>query len=99
MNLLNRYQDDIQQLCIKYNVNQLYAFGSVLTADFKDSSDIDLIVNFDNLNIDDYTKNDYSLKFSLEAIFNRRVDLLEENALKNPCLKRSIEKQRQLVYG
>lgn len=99
MNLLKKYQYDIQQLCIKYNVNQLYAFGSVLTDKFKESSDIDLIVNFDKIKIDDYANNYYSLKFSLEDVFKRPVDLLEEKALKNPYFKRSIEKQRQLVYG
>ena len=99
MNLLKKYQYDIQELCIKYNVNQLYAFGSVLTDKFKESSDIDLIVNFDKIKIDDYANNYYNLKFSLEDIFKRPVDLLEEKALKNPYFKRSIEKQRQLIYG
>ena len=99
MNLLEKYRNDIQQLCIKYNVDQLYAFGSVLTDQFKESSDIDLIVNFDKINIDDYANNYYNLKFSLEDVFKRPVDLLEEKALKNPYFKRSLEKQRQLVYG
>ena len=99
MNLLEKYRNDIQQLCIKYNVTQLYAFGSVLTDHFNESSNIDLIVNFDKINIDDYANNYYNLKFSLEDVFKRPVDLLEENALKNPYFKRSLEKQRQLVYG
>ncbi|WP_174238649.1 nucleotidyltransferase domain-containing protein [Pedobacter sp. L105] len=89
----------MQLLCIKYNVDQLYAFGSVLTDQFKDSSDIDLIVNFDKIKINDYANNYYNLKFSLEDIFKRPVDLLEEKALKNPYFKRSLEKQRKLVYG
>ncbi|NRF37208.1 nucleotidyltransferase family protein [Pedobacter foliorum] len=99
MNLLEKYQNDIRELCIKYNVNQLYAFGSVLTDGFKDSSDIDLIVNFDKIKIEDYANNYYNLKFSLEDIFKRPVDLLEYKALKNPYFNREIEKQRQLVYG
>lgn len=99
MNLLEKYRNDIQLLCVKYNVSRLYAFGSVLTDQFKESSDIDLIVNFDKVKIDDYASNYYNLKFSLEDIFNRPVDLLEEKALKNPYFNRSVEKQRQLVYG
>jgi predicted nucleotidyltransferase len=99
MNLLVKYNHDIQQLCIRYNVSQLYAFGSVLTDHFKDTSDVDLIVNFDKLNISDYADNYYNLKFSLESILQRPVDLLEEKALKNPYFIRSIAKQRQLVYG
>lgn len=99
MNLLEKYKNDIQQLCIKYYVSQLYAFGSVLTDKFKESSDVDLIVNFDKIKIDDYANNYYNLKVSLENIFKRPVDLLEEKALKNPYFKKSIEKQRQLLYG
>ena len=99
MNLLEKYHSEIQRLCIEYNVRQLYAFGSVLTDKFKESSDIDLIVNFDKINIDDYANNYYNLKFSLEKILKRPVDLLEEKALKNPYFNRSIEKQRRLVYG
>lgn len=99
MNLLEKYRNDIQLLCVKYNVSRLYALGSVLTDKFKESSDVDLIVSFDKVKIDDYANNYYNLKFSLEDIFKRPVDLLEEKALKNPYFNRLVEKQRQLVYG
>ena len=99
MNLLEKYQNDIKLLCVKYNVSRLYALGSVLTDKFKDSSDVDLIVSFDKVKIDDYANNYYNLKFSLEDIFKRPVDLLEEKALKNPYFNKIVEKQRQLVYG
>ena len=99
MNLLDKYHYDIQRLCILYNVSQLYAIGSVLTDQFKDSSDIDLIVNFDQNKIDDYAENYYNLKFSLEDILKRPIDLLEGKALKNPYFNKSIEKHKQLVYG
>lgn len=99
MNLLEKYQNDIKLLCVKYNVSRLYALGSVLTDKFKDSSDVDLIVSFDKVKIDDYANNYYNLKFSLEDIFKRPVDLLEEKALKNPYFNKLVEKQRQLVYG
>lgn len=99
MNLLEKYQSGIQQLYIRYNVNQLHAFGSVLTDEFKESSDIDLIVSFNKIKIDDYASNYYNLKSSLEDVFKRPVDLPEENTLKNPYFKKSMEKQWQLIYG
>ena len=99
MNFLEKYRNDIQLLCIRYNVSQLYVFGSVLTDQFKESSDIDLIVNFDKIKIDDYANNYYNLKFSLEDVLKRPVDLLEEKASKNPYFNKSIENQRRLVYG
>ena len=65
----------------------------------KESSDVDLIVNFDTIKIKDYADNYFAFKYSLEAIFTRPVDLLEEKALKNPYFNKLVEKQRQLVYG
>lgn len=56
-------------------------------------------VNFDTINIEDYAANYFSFKYSLEAIFKRQVNLLEEQALKNPYFNKIVESQRQLVYG
>lgn len=69
MNTLYEYKKEINALCANHKVRTLYAFGSVLTPNFNTNSDIDLIVDF---------------KFSLQDIFNRPVDLLEEQAIKNP---------------
>lgn len=99
MNLLDKYSDSIKGLCTKYKVRELYAFGSVLGGDFNETSDIDLLVNFDTMDLANYTNNYFNFKFSLEDLFKRRVDLVEESALKNPYFKESISNSRQLVYG
>ncbi|HEY0245198.1 MAG TPA: nucleotidyltransferase domain-containing protein [Mucilaginibacter sp.] len=93
------YIQDIKKLCIQHKVKHLYAFGSVLTDRFNVKSDIDLIVDFEPVEIDQYADNYYSLKFLLESIFNRPVDLLEEKAVKNPYFKQVVNAQRQLIYG
>jgi predicted nucleotidyltransferase len=36
----------ICKLCKQYDVNNLYLFGSVCTNDFKETSDIDILVSF-----------------------------------------------------
>lgn len=64
-----------------------------------ESSDIDLIVDFDKLKIDDYANNNYNLKIALQCVFNRPLDLLEEKAIRNPYFILSIADQRELVYG
>jgi predicted nucleotidyltransferase len=84
---------------VKHKVRELYAFGSVLGTDFNEASDIDLLVNFDSMDVKSYANNYFNLKFSLEDLFNRSVDLVEESALKNPYFKSSISNSRQLVYG
>lgn len=95
---LKKYQSDIERLCGKYKVNRLYAFGSVLTEEFNKSSDIDFIVDFMPFDLIQYADNYYDLKFSLEDVFHRNVDLLEEKAIKNPYFQQVVNSKRQLVY-
>ncbi len=99
MNILEAYTKDIYRLCETHNVKRLYAFGSVLTEGFNKESDIDLIVDFSNIAVEDYADNYFDFKFSLQDMFKRPVDLLEEKAIKNPYFRQSVNQQRQLVYG
>jgi predicted nucleotidyltransferase len=99
MNQLATYKQQINELCVNHKVKSLYAFGSVLTADFNSKSDIDLIVDFKEMDVADYADNYFDLKFSLQNIFNRSVDLLEEQAIKNPYFKQALNQKKELVYG
>ncbi len=91
--------NDINRLCSLYGVKYLYAFGSVLTNKFNAQSDIDFLVDFLPLNSADYADNYYNFKYSLEEIFKRDIDLLEEKAIKNPYLLQSINSNKKVVYG
>ena len=90
---------DIARLCEMHKVKSLYAFGSVLNGNFNSKSDIDLLVDFLNIDVEDYADNYYDLKFSLQDVLKRQIDLLEEKAIKNPYLKDIVNSQRQQVYG
>ena len=99
MTILDKHIDDINKLCSIYKVKQLYAFGSVLTNKFNNDSDIDLIVDFEPIDLIQYADNYYDLKFSLEDVLQKPVDLLEEKAIRNPYFREIINKQRQPIYG
>src|SRR5690606_31826198 len=99
MNTINQNINLINSLCKFHKVDKLYAFGSVLTDRFNDRSDIDLIVSFGNVDLLDYADNYFDLKFSLENVFKRPVDLLEEKAIRNPYFKKAVEQKRHLIYG
>ncbi|MBE9460650.1 nucleotidyltransferase family protein [Dyadobacter subterraneus] len=99
MKRLELYTSEIIQLCETHKVKSLYAFGSVLTEKFNNDSDIDLIVDFETIEIEEYADNYFDLKFSLQDILKRPIDLLEEQAIKNPYFRKSINLQRKLVYG
>ena len=99
MNLIDLNISQIYSLCKKHKVDKLFAFGSVLTNNFNQESDIDLIVDFKDVELNEYADNYFGLKFSLENIFNRPVDLLEDKAIRNPYFKSTIEAKRKLIYG
>jgi predicted nucleotidyltransferase len=49
--------------------------------------------------VEDYADNYFDFKFSLQDMFNRTVDLLEEQAMLNLYFIQSISQQKQLIYG
>jgi predicted nucleotidyltransferase len=99
MDRLKLYASDIAELCKMHKVKSLYIFGSVLKDKFNNESDIDLIVDFENMDVEDYADNYFDFKFALQDILKRPVDLLEEKAIKNPYFRKSLNQQRQLLYG
>ncbi|WP_162054039.1 nucleotidyltransferase family protein [Pontibacter pamirensis] len=99
MNLIDSNIDKLVDLCKKHKVAKLFAFGSVVTDRFSKDSDIDLIVDFEEVDVNHYADNYFNFKFSLETLFKREVDLLEEKAIKNPFLRKSVDAKKKLVYG
>ena len=99
MNIIDQNIKPVHALCQKYRVNKLFVFGSILTRSFKEESDIDLVVDFADVELYEYADNYFDFKFSLEKLLKRDVDLLENLAIKNPYLRKSIDSNKQLVYG
>ena len=86
MKLIERNMQTIIALCQMYKVNKLFVFGSILTERFNKESDIDLVVDF---NKEDITE---------QEVLGREVDLLEEQAIKNPYLRNSVDSSKMLIY-
>lgn len=99
MNIIEKNIDFILNLCRKHKVNKLFAFGSVLTEEFGQSSDIDLLVDFKDVELEKYADNYFDFKFSLQDFFKRNIDLLEDKAINNPYLRKSIDSTKKLIYG
>ena len=99
MDIVERNISEVHNLCTKYKVMKLFVFGSILTNNFKPNSDIDFIVDFKDVDLYDYADNYFDLKFSLEKLFKRDVDLLEGKAIRNPFLRQSIDSSKKLIYG
>lgn len=95
---LDPFRNQIIQLCQKHKVKYLFAFGSVLTNKFSDESDVDLLVDIKLKDPIKYAENYFDLKFQLEYLLKRKIDLLEERGLKNHFLKENIDNTKQLIY-
>ena len=98
-NILENNIDKIKTLCENHKVKSLYVFGSILTNKFNEESDIDMIVDFENIDVNEYADNYFDLKFSLQDILHYPIELLEKKAIKNPYFKQAISSRQKLVYG
>ena len=77
----------------------MFVFGSVLNDRFTKKSDIDLLVDFSGVDLYDYADNYFDFKSALENLLKRQIDLLEDKAVKNPYLRKSIDSSKHLIYG
>jgi len=99
MVFFDTYKKQIADLCMQYHVNRLFAFGSALSDKFNEQSDVDLIVDFDKQAVKDHFLHYFDFKDSLEKIFHREVDLMEEQPIRNSYLRNNIENSKVLLYG
>ena len=97
--ILTENMNKIKTLCLNKNIKTLYAFGSVCTENFNDSSDIDLLVSFLPMDYADYADNYFATAEELEKIFHRPVDLITEKSLSNPYFINAINQTKTLIYG
>jgi predicted nucleotidyltransferase len=75
-------------------------FGSAASGEFNPkASDMDFLVRMIGRQpIGAYADRYLSLAESLEQLFDRRVDLVTEESIRNPHFRREVEATRQLVY-
>jgi len=92
-------REELRAVCRRFHLRRLDLFGSAARGDFDpDHSDVDFIVEFERDTplhpFDTY----FGLKEELEAMFGRKVDLVELSAVRNPYLKASIDGSREPVF-
>jgi len=98
MNIIEKNIDSLISLCKQYKVKELYLFGSILTPKFNKDSDIDMLVQFDNIHILEYADNYFDFKERLEKLLGREIDLLENQAIRNPIFRKIIDRDKKIVY-
>jgi predicted nucleotidyltransferase len=97
--IIEKRREDLKNICKALKIKRLYAFGSVVSDKFTEKSDIDFLISFsDNLTVDEYTNNYFSLHYRLKELFNREIDIVTERTLSNPYFIESINKTKELIY-
>jgi predicted nucleotidyltransferase len=88
----------IEAFCRRWKVREFALFGSVIRDDFRPDSDVDVLVTFDEgarHSLFDLGE----MNMELEAMFGRRVDLVQKEAIDNPFRRRHILANHQVVYA
>ncbi|MDH4445860.1 MAG: nucleotidyltransferase domain-containing protein [Akkermansiaceae bacterium] len=97
--ILSKHTREIADLCRKYNVQRLVAFGSAVRADFDSStSDVDLIAVFSSTRKPGYADRYMDFIQSLETLFGSKVDLLTPSSIRNPRFAEAIQRDAVPIY-
>ncbi len=96
---VERQRDAVAALCRQYRVRRLRLFGSAATGAFVSAtSDLDFVAEFAGTLSADYPDRYLDFAEALERLFNRRVDLLTERAIRNPYFRTEVERTAQVIY-
>ncbi len=99
MKLIELNMDRIIALCKKYKVEKLWVFGSILTSRFNDSSDVDMSVRFRYEEIPDMFIHFFDFIYELQDVLGRKVDLVDESAVRNEYFRNELDRTKRLIYG
>ena len=92
--------DAIADACREHQVLRMHLFGSALRNDFDPSrSDIDLLVEFEDLQPTDLVEAYFGLERQLTERMGPAIDLVMADAVHNPFVRADIEASKQLIYG
>lgn len=92
------HQEEIVKFCEQYSITEFALFGSILYHEFKDTSDVDILVTFKPEAR--YSLFDLALmQEELKNIFGCEIDLVEKASLRNPFRRHHILHHNQVLYA
>ena len=95
---LEEKRQEIAAICRRCHVRRLELFGSAArNRDFDPRrSDVDFLVEFAP---DSDIRTYFDLQARLSELLGRPVDLVDPAAVRNPYVRASIDRAREVVYG
>lgn len=98
--VLQEHLEELAAHCRRYRVKRLDIFGSAVRDDFDPGrSDLDFLVEFEDLRPEDAPDRYLGLMVDLEDLFGRKIDLVSVGGLRNPYLRQAVERTRVLLYA
>ena len=94
---LDELRKAAQPACREFGVSRLDVYGSAARGSANDSSDVDLLVEFNDPSRSP-AKRFFGLLHHLEDALGCEVDLLTVNGLRNPYFKRRVLEERIPIY-
>lgn len=99
-NVIEQHREEVAVLCRRAGARRLDVFGSAVRDDFDPvTSDLDFLVEFDDLPPRAYADAYFTLKECLEQLFGRPVDLVTAASVDNPYFRQRIDAERKPVYA
>lgn len=98
--VVDQHQAAIDALCRRYGVERLELFGSAAGGAFDpESSDLDLLVAFRPDSPASPVDRYFGLLNDLQQLLDRKVDLVDIRAARNPYFVAQALKRRELLYA
>ena len=100
IDLIETNSEKLSAICVKHSVAELYVFGSAVSGEFNENSDLDFAVIF-NASLTPLEHGDafFGLMDDLEALYKKPIDLISYRALKNPIFKSELDKSKVSLYA
>ena len=97
--LIEEKRQELEYICRRHHVRRIDLFGSATTSEFDPlRSDLDFLVIFQDLDIDQYADAYFGLLEDLQTVFQRPVDLVVDSAIKNPYFRQAVDSTRAPIY-
>ena len=98
--VIEQKRTEIESLCRGLRIRRLDLFGSAVGDLFDpDTSDVDVLVEFDLQPGFDYFGTYFGLKEGLERILGRPVDVVSATSISNPYFRDRVMRTRETLYA
>ncbi len=94
---LHIVEEDIIKFCQKWRIIEFGVFGSVIRDDFRDDSDVDVLVTFAP-EVKPKLVDRLDMQEEIETLFGRPVDIVQKSLLKNPYLRAEVLSSCLMIY-